>query len=306
MVPTGLGHLARLLTLSVHANSLSGDIPSQLGQLQNLTFLSLAQNSFTGGVPSELGLLTCLEFLYLQDNSLSDVVPTQIGLLVQLRHLFLSNNLLTGAVPAHLGNLTQLMALRAELNSFTEIPASLSALTQTKRVLMPNPMMTSVPYDVMSQNPSMTLLDTDWNTYLSLPSLDKRQLTSSAGNLTTNQLYALCPLNDVRNPEVPAGCIAGIYRKFCLDIGTEDKLAVCHGVYNQVFAASIFKPIGEVCPAWKKGPRSADCRAVISKFSYVLPYFKVTSEHAANLTANILGSKTYAPCFNVGKIVCRW
>jgi len=303
--PTVLGILQNLLTLSLHANSISGVIPTQLGLLRNLTFLSLAQNSINGSIPSELGKLTKLQFLYLQDNSLSYVVPTHLGQLVQLRHLFMSNNKLTGAIPNHLGDLTQLMALRAEYNSFTGIPSTLSSLTQTKRILLPNPMI-SIPYDLVSHNPSMTLLESDWNAYLNSSSFTKRQLISNVGNMTTDQLYALCPLNDVTNPEVPAGCIAGIYRKFCTDIATEAKLAECQSVYNRVFAASIFKPIGEVCPAWKQGPRSKECFTATSKFRYQLPYILVTSEHATNLSATIFGSKKYAPCYNVGKIACRW
>ena len=176
---------------------------------------------------------------------------------------------------------------------------------QNLRVLVPNPM-SLIPYDLVSQNPSFTLSDTTWASFMSITTLKKRQQLSTAAGLTADQLYALCPLNDVRNPEVPAGCIAGVYNKFCLDISTAEKLDICQSVYNQVFQVSIFKPLGDVCPAWKNGPRSFECANAIRNFKYVLPYMVVTSDHAAQLTASIFGSRTYAPCYNIGSITCKW
>jgi hypothetical protein len=291
--------------LSLSGNTLSGAIPTSLGNLRNLNFLSLAQNQLTGSMPPEFGNLAKLQFLYLQENNLKGVIPSQIGQLVQLRHLFVASNFFSGSVPSEIGNLQLLLALRIETNNLTGVPSSLSTLSKSKRILLPNPM-TLVPYDLVSRNPSFTLVDSDWLSYMSTSTIKKRQITSSSATLTADQLYALCPLNDVTNPEVPAGCIAGVYQKFCLDISTEAKQAQCQSVYDQVFAVSIFKSIGAVCPAWKKGPRSFDCLTAVKNFQYQLPYILVTSQMAANLTSNILGSQKYAPCYNIGSIFCRW
>jgi Leucine-rich repeat (LRR) protein len=305
-IPSGLGNISSLLTLSLSDNLLSGVLPSSLANLQQLTFLSLSNNGIVGNVPPQIGNLTKLEFLYLQNNKLNGTLPTSFGQLTQLRHLFVSNNVLTGNIPSQVGGLSLLLALRLETNNFTGVPSSLSALTQAKRVLLPNPM-TLVPYDLLSSNPSFTLLDTDWDSFLSSsPALRKRHTTSSSATMTANQLYALCPLNDVQNPEVPAGCIAGVYNKYCRDINSEEKLSQCQSIYDQVFDASIFKPVGAVCSAWKKGPRSLDCATAIKNFRVQLPYMVVTSEHAAQLVSNILASQRYAPCYSIGKITCRW
>jgi hypothetical protein len=166
--------------------------------------------------------------------------------------------------------------------------------------------MSTIPYDLVSVNPSFTLDSAVWGTYMSAPGLRKRQQLSSAIQLTADQLYALCPLNDVQNPEVPAGCLAGIYSKFCKDISTPEKLLNCHSAYDQVFTVSIFKPIGDVCPAWKYGPRSFECAITIRNFKFELPYITVTSDHAANLVRNILASPLYAPCHNTTLTKCNW
>ena len=124
--------------------------------------------------------------------------------------------------------------------------------------------------------------------------------------MSVDDLFALCPLNDVMNPELPAGCIAGLYKKFCTDVDTYEKLSVCQDIYDQVFGASIFNSIGQVCPAWRNGPRSLKCKSTLKNFKVDLGYMTVTSEHASNLTSVILGSTKFAPCYDVGGITCRW
>lgn len=304
-IPSVLGQLKSLYALSLSGNLLTGPIPTTLGNLKNITYLSLASNQLSGSIPAELGNLITLQFLFLQQNNLNSIVPSSLGRLTQLRQLYLSNNFLSGFVPSELGNLSLLLALRLDTNNLTGIPSSLSSLSTTKTIVLPNPM-TLVPYDVLSRNPSFTFLDTDWANYLSLTPLRKRQSTNSQGSLTADQLLALCPLNNVQSADVPAGCIAGLYNKYCMGITTLDALKQCQSMYDQVFAVSIFSSIGAVCPAWKYGPRSGQCAQAIKTFSYQLPYILVTSDMAANLTANILGSRTYAPCVSMPGMTCNW
>jgi Leucine-rich repeat (LRR) protein len=305
-IPTQLGNLPALLTLTLNDNLLAGAIPTELGNLRAITSLSLSNNKLTGAIPSQLSLLSELQFLYLDSNMLTGAIPSTFGSLTKLRQLFVANNQLSGQVPSGVGSLTLLLALRLENNFLTGVPSSLSLLTEAKRVLLPNPM-TLVPYDLVSQNPSFTLNASDWASFLGVTPLKKRQLLSSTASLTADQLYQMCPLNDVTNPDVPAGCISGIYNKYCVAAKTNDAaLAQCQSVYDQVFAVSIFKSIGEVCPAWKKGPFSAECALAIRNFKYDLSYMIVTSTHAMNLNKNILAQPVYAPCRNTTTIKCVW
>ena len=57
---------------------LSGSIPSELGNLANLDTLSLYENQLSESIPSELGNLDNLEYLYLGGNQLSGCVPTKL------------------------------------------------------------------------------------------------------------------------------------------------------------------------------------------------------------------------------------
>ena len=125
----------------------------------------------------------------------------------------------------------------------------------------------------------------------------------------------MCPLNNIMSADVVAGCVAGIYNTYCTDPVNSTLLHHCHDTYNRVFAASFFKPLGAVCPAWKKGPRSSSCASAIATFSYNYwmgrdpasgqdRYIRLGSTHAQELVRNIFGSPIYAPC--VAPVVCYW
>jgi hypothetical protein len=181
--------------------------------------------------------------------------------------------------------------------------------------------MSSVPYDIVMSSNAMTLSDKTWSSFLSTPlsgntrwsflitspRLNKRQVYGTSAPVSTDELMAMCPLNNVLNAGVAAGCIAGIYNKYCYDPSNAALLALCHDAYNRVFAASFFKPIGDVCPAWRKGPRSSACTMAVSTFSYNYfvgkdsatgkdVYLRLTSAHASQLVQNVLAQPKYAPC----------
>ena len=111
VIPTELGNLANLQTLSLSRNALSGAIPSELGNLSNLEELYLNDNTLSGAIPAELGDLANLQILSLQRNTLSGAIPAELGNLSSLQKLYLHGNTLSGAIPAELANLTQLQAL---------------------------------------------------------------------------------------------------------------------------------------------------------------------------------------------------
>ena len=56
-IPTQLGNLTQLQTLTLSPGQLTGSIPTQLGNLTQLTNLYLANNQLSGSIPAELGNL---------------------------------------------------------------------------------------------------------------------------------------------------------------------------------------------------------------------------------------------------------
>jgi hypothetical protein len=147
-------------------------------------------------------------------------------------------------------------------------------------------------------------------------SVVKRQIANIYAPITTEELVKLCPLNDVFSSETAASCAAGVYSRFCTNPTDPVLLGQCHNAYNRIFELSFFKPIGDVCPAWRQGPRSAACVRAVSTFSYNVytgkdpvtgqdMYTRLTSVHAAQLVQNILAQPKYAPCPYPSPI-CKW
>lgn len=68
MIPTEMGNLDKLKTLSLSSNQLSGNIPTELGKLNNIIELFLNDNSLTGIVPLEVCELK-IEFLNTDYNA---------------------------------------------------------------------------------------------------------------------------------------------------------------------------------------------------------------------------------------------
>jgi hypothetical protein len=136
------------------------------------------------------------------------------------------------------------------------------------RKLFPNPM-SDVPYDVVTPASIGTLTDVTFAPFMNTPmQLRKRQTLSSQALISTEDLIKMCPLDNVLGKDVAAGCVAGIYNKFCSNPSDASLLAQCHDAYNRAFGASFFKPLGDVCPAWRKGPLSRSCVTAIKNFSY--------------------------------------
>ena len=132
-VPSELGSLTNLQSLSLDLNHLTGEIPAELGNLSNLQQLSLWENQLTGGIPTELGSLANLQRLYLYNNQLTGEIPTELGSLANLQRLVLNNNQLTGEIPTELGSLANLQRLSLSGNQLTGgIPTELGSLAYLK------------------------------------------------------------------------------------------------------------------------------------------------------------------------------
>ena len=127
-IPSGLGSLTNLRTLSLRGNQLTGTIPSQLGNLANIEWLSLSGNQLTGTIPNQLGNLANLEWLSLSGNQLTGTIPNQLGNLANIESLSLGGNQLTGTIPTELGNLANLESLSLGGNQLTGTIPELGSL----------------------------------------------------------------------------------------------------------------------------------------------------------------------------------
>ena len=129
VIPSELGNLSSMKTLSLKQNRLSGKIPPELGNISNLVFLYLSQNQLTGGIPLEVSNLSNLRSLTLSQNRLTGRIPPQLGDLLRLRGLDLSQNQLTGEIPQQLGKLSYLTYLSLFENRLSgRIPSRLGSL----------------------------------------------------------------------------------------------------------------------------------------------------------------------------------
>jgi hypothetical protein len=298
---------------------LTGPIPATLGNLLNLSYLSLEQNFLSGPIPTSLGNLKEIFLLELSNNRLNNTIPSSLGNLVKLRICSLYENQLSGFIPTSLGNLPNLRMLWLYNNQLTGYPSSLNGAFSKK--IFPNPM-SSIPYDLVVPVSIGTLTNVTLVPFLNTPALlRKRQTLSSQATLTTEALLKTCPLNSgigsAAGADVAAGCVAGIFQKWCDQPASNDLtiLRQCHEAYNKVFAASFFKPLGDACPAWKKGPQSQSCVKAINNFSYSLyqgigpsgspVYLNLNSTHAADMVKTTFGNPAYAPCPTTLS-VCNW
>ena len=132
-IPSELGKLTTLKQLSL--SSVSGSIPPELGNLAQLRWLSLT--GVSGPIPPTLGHLKALEELSLGGNLLSQSIPPELGDLRRLKSLSLESNYLSGAIPPELGKLTALESLSLSRNNLSgPIPPELAALTALTRLML--------------------------------------------------------------------------------------------------------------------------------------------------------------------------
>jgi Leucine-rich repeat (LRR) protein len=77
-IPTEIGLLTELASISLTNATLRGPIPTELGKLSGLRRLWLYSNKLTGSIPAELNHLSGLEVLQVHNNSLNGAMPQGI------------------------------------------------------------------------------------------------------------------------------------------------------------------------------------------------------------------------------------
>ncbi|KAK8588652.1 hypothetical protein V6N13_087556 [Hibiscus sabdariffa] len=129
-LPTGIGNLTQLQTLSLRFNALSGSIPPDFSKLTSLRNLYLQGNLFSGEIPAVLFSLQNLIRLNLASNNFSGPIPSSVNNLTRLGTLYLENNGLSGPIPdINLPSLVQFNVSFNQLNG--SIPRLLSGKPQS-------------------------------------------------------------------------------------------------------------------------------------------------------------------------------
>ncbi|KAG8478097.1 hypothetical protein CXB51_027851 [Gossypium anomalum] len=129
-LPSGIGNLTQLQTLSLRFNALSGSIPADFAKLTSLRNLYLQGNRFSGEIPLFLFSLQNLIRLNLASNNFTGSIPESVNNLTRLGTLYLENNHLSGSIPDIEGpSLVQFNVSFNQLNG--SIPKGLSNKPQS-------------------------------------------------------------------------------------------------------------------------------------------------------------------------------
>ena len=118
----------------------------------------------------------------------------------------------------------------------------------------------------------------------------------------------LTPLTSVSPQNLTAACSLGTtgFRTECFQnlmywCAGAANLTDCYTAYNTVFSPTRFATVANVCPAWKKGPLSADCNATISSFPTL-----ETRTIAEKLVRKLFSNPRFAPCYPGLQQVYNW
>ena len=84
---------------------LTGAIPSEIGELITLESLSLSNCGLTGPIPEEMGNLYRMQQMWLFGNQLEGEIPASIGNLTRMYRLEMENNKLEGDMPPEICDL---------------------------------------------------------------------------------------------------------------------------------------------------------------------------------------------------------
>jgi Leucine-rich repeat (LRR) protein len=142
---------------------LRGTLPSELGKLTSITSLSLTGNQFSSGIPIELGDCVSLEKLDLSENGLNGELPSSLSSLANLTTLNLEGNFFAGRVdPAIFEGTSRLLELNLKRNRFTGIPETITQLKQLQKLNLASNNLSTVPLAITTFS-ELTYLDLSGN-----------------------------------------------------------------------------------------------------------------------------------------------
>jgi len=122
LLPTSIGTLGNLTSLSVITEQNLGQIPSTISSLSKLEYLTL--KGVSGTFP-DIFNLTNLVSLEMESGQIEGGLSEEIGNLVNLEFLRLYNLQLDGGVPSTLVNLTKLEYFTLSFNNFDSLPSNI-------------------------------------------------------------------------------------------------------------------------------------------------------------------------------------
>lgn len=119
-LPTGLGQLSKLQSLTIYGEELTS-FPAELGRLSNLRSLDISGASQLKVIPPELGQLNNLRILCISGCKLT-ALPATLGMLSNLQELTLKGSCLTAkSLPDELYQLRQLRSFTIHVSTLTAI-----------------------------------------------------------------------------------------------------------------------------------------------------------------------------------------
>ena len=171
-LPSNLGGMQKLETLSLFQNALDGLIPSSITRLTNLRELKLGSNRFSGPLPADLftDLTSSLREIDLSDNQLNGGLPSfPVTGFPVLKDLDVSKNLFEGTLPPF--GAVNLFSLNVESNLFSgDFPSPCTSTHLSHLEIQGNAFTKSLPD--LSCLPELFYLDASRNSFTSVVSLD--------------------------------------------------------------------------------------------------------------------------------------
>ncbi|GAU15799.1 hypothetical protein TSUD_236150 [Trifolium subterraneum] len=153
VIPSFIGNLSQLYSLSLDGNRFEGNLPPNIGNCQKLQYLTVSQNNLKGVIPLEIFNISSLSnILDLSLNSMSGSLPKEAGMLKNIDWLDVSENNLSGDIPGTIGECISLEYLYLEGNSFKgTIPSSLASLKGLQQLdLSRNQLTGSIPKNLQN------------------------------------------------------------------------------------------------------------------------------------------------------------
>jgi Leucine-rich repeat (LRR) protein len=174
---------------------LHGTLPSVLGKLTSITSLSLSGNQFSSGIPVELGGCVNLETLDLSENGLNGELPLSLSTLTNLTTLNLEGNFFSGRVdPTIFEGANALLELNLERNRLTGIPETINKLHQLQKLNLASNNLSTVPLAITLFS-KLTYLDLSANGFTgSIPVQFGTMSSLSHLDLSDNKFSGMIPV----------------------------------------------------------------------------------------------------------------